>query len=106
MSRLKPHKVFVEILTEADEALFKAIIKSTTDERVDVISEICKNVLAGVVRLKPANKINLAAHADIIRSVASKKFKTRTRRQLIIRHSKIISALLKIVFKTVFNSGK
>lgn len=102
MNRLKSHRVFLEVLTEADEALFKAIIKSASDERIDVISEICKNVLAGVLTLTPANKTTLAGHANIIRGVASKRFKTRTRRQLITKYHAVIVALLKAAVKKIF----
>ena len=106
MNRLKNHRVFLEVLSEADELLFKAMIKASSEERIDIISEICKNVLGGFVKLNPTNKDRLLAHADIIRSVASKKFKTRTRRQLMIKHSTIIATLLKAVFKKIFKQKK
>ena len=106
MNRIKSHRIFIEVLTEADETLFKAIIKSVSDERIDFISEICKNILAGVILLKPADKASLAPHADIIRSVASKKFKTRTRRQLMVRYFTLIKGLLKSSFRRVFKPDK
>lgn len=94
------------MLTDVDQPLFKAIIKAASDERIDFISEICKNILAGVVKLKPAHKSELTTHADIIRSVASNKFKVRTRRQLMIKYSDVIATLLKSSFKRIFKQDK
>ena len=104
MNRFRQHKVFIEALIEADQALFKAMIKASTDERIDFIGKICKNVLAGIIKLKPVNKTDLSTHAHVIRSLASRKFKTRTRRQLIIKYSPVIATLLKDTFKKIFKS--
>lgn len=106
MNRLRTHRVFIEVLTDVDQSLFKAIIKAAPDERIDFISEICKNILAGVVKLKPSHKSELTTHADIIRSVASKGFKARTRRQLMIKYSAVIATLLKASFKKIFKPAK
>lgn len=91
---------------DADPKLFKALIKALPDERVDFISEICHNILADTAKLKPALKTELSEHGRIIRSIASKGFKSRTRRQLIIKYSNVVTKLLKESFKRIFHTDK
>jgi len=85
----------IHLLTFADDKIRKALLKSCDDDMIKLIGETALNLLHEVIPLTPHFKSKLLDHAHVIRSIGSKRVKGSGRRQLCIRHSKIVALLLR-----------
>ena len=102
MNRLKPHKELLQHLAKASEQTAKAVLRTLDSEQTQVIGEIFDNLLGGAIKLHSTNKAAIAPYADIIRKLASRKIKSKTRRSLLAKHSQIVSLVLKALLPKLY----
>jgi hypothetical protein len=82
MNRLKRQVHLFHILSKASPTQRKAILKTTTDEQIKSLCEICQNILAGNLRKVPLKK--LKSHKRVIRQLADRKIAIAKKRNLVV----------------------
>lgn len=78
---MKRHVHLLHILSRASPKQRKAILKTTSDEQIKSLCEICQNVLIGNVRNISLKKLKL--HKKILRQLADKKIAISKKRKLV-----------------------
>ena len=99
MIHLKKHLPYLQTLAIAAPAQRKAIIATSSNEQIDILSELAANTLAGVIKLTTKEKQQLLPHAKVIRTAGRESNKLSTRKIIAVRHSEIIGLLVGMVIK-------
>jgi len=97
MERITRHIPYIELLakpTSKRQAI--ALIKTASEEQINIISELALNLLHGRVDLTRHYKTLLKKDAPIIRRLADKTNTLTTRRSLALKNLKTVSKLLEI----------
>ena len=82
-ARLKKFASTLFYLSKCDNATCKAIIKSSKQQLINCISDICHNILSNKVNLSSNEKIKLKKYKKEIRKVSGKKASLKTKKILI-----------------------
>ena len=101
---------YLILLTEtSSSAQKKKLIITATSSQLLAICEIVKNVLYGVLKLKPTYKRELATYETIFQKIINKKFTPNYKRKLILKHftpfMKLISPIVLLKCKVSENGG-
>ncbi|GIY47581.1 hypothetical protein CDAR_92741 [Caerostris darwini] len=81
MNRIKRHVHLLHVLSAASPQQRNAILKSTSNEQIKTLCEICQNVLAGNV--PKANVKRLCRYKRTIRQLANRNISIARKRKLL-----------------------
>lgn len=98
--RVNKYKDTLQFLCKCDKHTANSIISSAKPEFISCISDICYNLLAGRVKLKPTEKNKLAKYKSHIRKIANRKTTQKTKKQL-IQKGGFIGALLRPLLTSI-----
>lgn len=107
MDHILKHLNFLELLAKpVSEDQAKALISTSTDKQLNIISEMSLNVLQGNIVLSKHYKKLLLKDADFIRELGDRGIGSKKRRSLAISHIKTISVLLAACLKHITDGSR
>ena len=102
MERIWKHMDFLGLLaTSPSIQQARALVSTSTNEQVNVISELALNLLQGRIRFSDYYRRELKKDATFIRQLADRRIQTEKRRSLVLDHLQTTSLLLKVCLKRV-----
>lgn len=102
MDRIWKHMDFLGLIANpASKRQVRALLSTSTEEQLNVISELALNVLQYRIKLSKYYKTLLAKDADFIRTLANRSVGSQKRRNLVLNNIKTTSVLLKVCLKRI-----
>ena len=96
------HIHFLELLAKpVSKEQAKALISTSTQEQLNILSELALNVLQETIPLSKYYKSLLISDANVIRKLGDRRVQTKKRRGLAELHIKTISTLLTACLKSI-----
>lgn len=95
--RMRSNSVFLKFLYEADTNQRVAILSHLTKTQINVLSEVALNIYKGVFPNKQKYIKSLNPYKSIVYQLGTKSVGVRKKKQLLIRHNKLIPNLLRPV---------
>lgn len=93
-------------MSKVPEETCRHIIISSNDGVMEAISELCRNLLHNNIPVADDFKKQLEPHAGVIRKIARKKLKTKSKRKLILNQNgglSFLPSLLAALIPTVLS---
>ena len=97
--RMKKQSAFLIFLSKAHKKQIKLLLSSLTSEQLDVIGEIALNIYTGVFPVSKRYVLLLKPFQKHIRLLASREISAKKKQDILIKHQKLISVLLKPVIE-------
>ena len=102
MEHIMKHIHFLELLARPfSEEQAKALISTSTEEQLNILSELALNVLQETIPLSRYYKNLLISDANVIRKLGDRRVQAKKRRSLAEHHLKTISTLLTVCLKNI-----
>ena len=102
MDHIWKHMDFLELIANpASNRQVKALISTSTEEQLNIISELALNLLQYRIKLSKYYKNLLVKDADFIRMLANRGVGSQKRRNLVLNNIKATSVLLKVCLKHI-----
>jgi hypothetical protein len=83
--RMRRNINFLAALKRASPAKKRVIIRKSTRPQISTLSEISKNILHNRIKLKPKQKRKLCKFKRLVRRMASRKVKYKTKKKALLR---------------------
>lgn len=84
-TKLKSHRQFLRRLANLTKAKRREAITQATPRQVRCICECSANLLAGNIRIGPSQKRTLSKHKHLLRKLADKRRKFKSKKKLLIQ---------------------
>ena len=102
MERIWKHMDFLGLLaTPVSIHQARALISTSTDEQLNIISELALNLLQRRFKFSEYYRKELKKDADFIRHLADRRIPTEKKRSLTLNRLKTTSLLLKVCLKRI-----
>jgi len=82
---VKQNGNILRVLQKASPKLRKAILKESDKSLIFSVCELCLNLLAGNVPLKPTQKANLKKYQTVLRSLAKRGESWKTKKRVLVQ---------------------
>ena len=89
------------VANPASKQQVKALISTSTDEQLNIISELALNLLQERVKLSKYYKSKLIQEASFIRELANKQIGSKKRRSITLDHINTTSLILRACLKHI-----
>jgi hypothetical protein len=99
MYQIARHIDFLRYLAVAVPSQRKQLLRCLSREQVQVISEICLNLLHGNIEISDEDFLALSKHKNILRRLAVKSVDNNTKRELMYRYATCIANLVTAFLK-------
>jgi len=93
--RIKKNLALLELLNSVSKSQLKSILAGLSNEQVKVITELIFNVQYGTIEIPEDKSSYVRNKRFVIRQITSKEETYKTRKALILKHSILISSILK-----------
>ncbi len=103
MEHIEQHRSFLELVVRTDNKQVRALLATITPAQLNIVSELCVNLLAGNVPI--TNKGSLKKYRKILRRLASKQT-AKTKKALIKRWPQAVLVLIKATLPYLFRDEK
>lgn len=104
--RIRKQRAFLYFMLVANSNQQKLIVKSLTDEQLDVISEIALNVYTGTYPLTKKYINQLKPYRSYIRSLGSREVSSKQKRTILLKHLSLVPLLLKPIVYHIDKNGE
>lgn len=94
---MRSNSVFLKFLFQASTKQRAAILSNLTKAQINVLSEVALNIYKGVFPNKKKYIKSLKPYKSIVYQLGTKSVGVRKKKQLLIRHNKLIPNLLRPV---------
>ena len=102
MEHIWRHMDFLELIANpASKQQAKALISTSTDEQLNVVSELALNLLQERIKLSKYYKTLLRKDAPFIRQLANRGVGSEKRRSEALNHIETTSILLRLCLKQI-----
>ena len=99
--RMKTQAAFLLFLFESRKRQQKAILQTITPAQTDVIAEICLNIYQGILPGQRSYIKELQPYKSVIRLLSSREIGLVQKKNLLLKHLKLITLILKPVVKLI-----
>ena len=98
MSKLvKTHWNYFQLLMSTTKGQTKVLVDSITNDQLRALTQIVVNLLEFVLPIKPSMKLQLKKKRNIIRQIGDKTLSNKKKKELLSKHSGVITLLLKSI---------